>query len=225
MIRFACPACNAVMNASDNKVGLKVSCLHCGQRLQIPGPPRGTVLATSLPTTQSASTKALSGSGSAVPAPAPEPKQNAPKEWFSRKKTLVVLGGCVGLLAILTVGVLVTAALLPLTGNGPLAGPPSTCREVAERLQARGMAVRWTNSSGPYPAIFIVKRGTAADGWLENLDNPDVYPGVCCWVIVEQLPEEKEAQEKAGAMSNGFAWGRFLFYGDKDLVEDIKKHL
>ena len=48
-IRFACPACNAVMNAPDNKAGLKVSCLHCGQRLLVPGPPPGTVLARLLP--------------------------------------------------------------------------------------------------------------------------------------------------------------------------------
>jgi hypothetical protein len=48
-IRFACPACNAVMNAPDGKAGRKVSCPKCGQRLQIPAPPKGTILAKPLP--------------------------------------------------------------------------------------------------------------------------------------------------------------------------------
>jgi DNA-directed RNA polymerase subunit M/transcription elongation factor TFIIS len=47
--RFACPACNTVMNASDSKVGVKVACPKCGQRLQIPAPPKGTILAKPLP--------------------------------------------------------------------------------------------------------------------------------------------------------------------------------
>src|SRR4051812_26755184 len=49
MIRFACPACHAVMSAPPAKVGSKVACLKCGQRLQIPPPPTKTVLAMPLP--------------------------------------------------------------------------------------------------------------------------------------------------------------------------------
>jgi hypothetical protein len=49
VIRFACPACNAVMNAPAGKAGRKVNCLGSGQRLQIPAPPQGTILATPLP--------------------------------------------------------------------------------------------------------------------------------------------------------------------------------
>jgi phage FluMu protein Com len=49
MLRFACPACNAVMNSPDGTAGVKVACPKCGQRLQIPAPPKGTILAKPLP--------------------------------------------------------------------------------------------------------------------------------------------------------------------------------
>jgi predicted Zn finger-like uncharacterized protein len=50
VLRFQCPVCKTVMQAPDDKIGKKVACPKCGQRLQIPAPPRGTVLATPLPT-------------------------------------------------------------------------------------------------------------------------------------------------------------------------------
>ena len=64
-LRFECPTCNAVMNAPDHKAGLKVSCLHCGQRLQVPGSPPSTVLARPLP--------------SSPPTPAPNPAPPPPQ--------------------------------------------------------------------------------------------------------------------------------------------------
>jgi hypothetical protein len=46
MIRFACPRCNAVLEATDQMAGKKTSCLKCLQRLEIPVPPQTkTVLA------------------------------------------------------------------------------------------------------------------------------------------------------------------------------------
>ena len=46
MIRFACPRCNSVLDAPDQKAGSKVACPKCQQRLQIPGPPLNkTILA------------------------------------------------------------------------------------------------------------------------------------------------------------------------------------
>jgi len=50
MVRFACPVCNAVIKARGrNAVGRKVNCPKCGQRLEIPPPLRGTILAKPLP--------------------------------------------------------------------------------------------------------------------------------------------------------------------------------
>jgi hypothetical protein len=50
MMRFACPACNAAMNAPDGKAGKKAVCPRCGQRLRIPAPTaERTMLAKPLP--------------------------------------------------------------------------------------------------------------------------------------------------------------------------------
>src|SRR5262245_60729369 len=51
MIRFACPGCNKVLKAPENKVGAKSSCPYCGQRVQVPAPVvrRRTVLGRLLP--------------------------------------------------------------------------------------------------------------------------------------------------------------------------------
>jgi hypothetical protein len=48
-LRFACPVCKATMTAPPEKAGHKFNCLKCGQRIQIPSPPRGTILARPLP--------------------------------------------------------------------------------------------------------------------------------------------------------------------------------
>ena len=45
-IGFMCPTCKALMNAPPELAGTKVSCLKCGQRLQIPNLERSkTILA------------------------------------------------------------------------------------------------------------------------------------------------------------------------------------
>jgi hypothetical protein len=52
MIRFACPACQTVLQSPDPGAGNKVACPKCGQRLQIPGAParrNRTVLGALLP--------------------------------------------------------------------------------------------------------------------------------------------------------------------------------
>jgi DNA-directed RNA polymerase subunit RPC12/RpoP len=40
VIRFTCPTCSAVLNCPDHKAGEKAPCPKCGQRLQVPVPPR-----------------------------------------------------------------------------------------------------------------------------------------------------------------------------------------
>jgi mono/diheme cytochrome c family protein len=40
MIRFACPNCCATYDVSDGDAGTKFACQTCGQRLQVPAPPR-----------------------------------------------------------------------------------------------------------------------------------------------------------------------------------------
>jgi predicted RNA-binding Zn-ribbon protein involved in translation (DUF1610 family) len=50
MLRFACPACNAVIRGPDRAGGTKVSCPQCGQRLLVPSPAKKrTMLGRLLP--------------------------------------------------------------------------------------------------------------------------------------------------------------------------------
>jgi S1-C subfamily serine protease len=49
MIRFCCPTCKKILQATESQAGQKVACPGCGQRLQIPAPPRNkTVLGSIL---------------------------------------------------------------------------------------------------------------------------------------------------------------------------------
>ncbi|HJT76851.1 MAG TPA: hypothetical protein VJ739_06575 [Gemmataceae bacterium] len=40
MIRFSCPVCQQHLSARDDGAGQKVACAACGQRLEIPTPPK-----------------------------------------------------------------------------------------------------------------------------------------------------------------------------------------
>lgn len=49
-IRFACPSCRTAYTVNDRDAGKKAECKACGQRLQVPAPPRNqTVLGELLP--------------------------------------------------------------------------------------------------------------------------------------------------------------------------------
>ncbi len=75
------------------------------------------------------------------------------------------------------------------TGHGRFAGPPATCRDVAERLQARGMNVRWHQAPRfKYPAILV------ADN-----DDPDSYTyGFSA--TVNRFKEFQDAEAKGVSM-------------------------
>jgi hypothetical protein len=94
---------------------------------------------------------------------------------------------------------------------------------VAERLQANGMDVRWTSKAFRYPAIFIVKKDSQADAWLNGLE--EVYTATRGWAVVVQYPTAKEAKEEAGSKNNAFAWGRFMISGDPEVVREIRSRL
>src|SRR5262245_32333490 len=78
MIRFACPACKAVLESPDQKAGSKVNCPKCGQRLQIPGAPVSrsrTVLGALLP---GGRPKVIEQPPTTAPAPKPQKPPLAP---------------------------------------------------------------------------------------------------------------------------------------------------
>jgi hypothetical protein len=140
-----------------------------------------------------------------------------------RLKWVLLIGG----LSLAGLGILGTCALFLFSGHGPLAGPPETCRGVAERLQARGMDIDWMASSYMLPAIYIVKKGSGYSAHALDV-NRDVW-AITGWpegvVVVVQYPTSDEAREEAGTMKSAFSWGRFLFLGDPGFVKQIKSRL
>jgi hypothetical protein len=123
---------------------------------------------------------------------------------------------------------------------GEPAGEPATCRELAERLRARGMDLVWSNYrdnsiciakrgwDGPVGGIGMDKRrgpafGPSGLGPGEYVRETGVIPrGV---VVVRQWNTAAEAREAAGSKKDAFAWGRFLIYGDAELVKEIQGRL
>jgi DNA-directed RNA polymerase subunit RPC12/RpoP len=74
MIRFACPTCKKVLQAESQQAGQKVACPGCGQRLQIPAPPRNkTVLGSLVAENEAAAQLAASPVEGAGSKPASEP--------------------------------------------------------------------------------------------------------------------------------------------------------
>ena len=50
MIRYVCPACNSILESPDRKIGDKINCPKCSQRVQVPNPSKNkTVLGKLLP--------------------------------------------------------------------------------------------------------------------------------------------------------------------------------
>ncbi len=69
-IRFACPKCKTAYTVNEHNAGKKSDCKVCGQRLQVPAPPRSkTILGEVLPSTG--------------PAVAPARREPAPRPSFS----------------------------------------------------------------------------------------------------------------------------------------------
>jgi hypothetical protein len=92
---------------------------------------------------------------------------------------------------------------------------PATCKELVDRLKARGMDVVLMDATGPdlIPAVWVRYARQGEVDWKRGGGK------------ITQFPTEQRAKEMAGATRNGFAFGRFLIEGDPELVEEIKKHL
>jgi hypothetical protein len=139
-----------------------------------------------------------------------------------------VLGVCL-LLFILCGGSGVAYVVLS-TNHGPLATEPTTLKELAERLQARGMDIRWVTRnrssvlSGGAIHIFRTSDTVGVSEYYLRDDDYRVHI-IRIYVTVEQCSSKSEAHEKAGALKNAISYGRFAFYGDADMLEEIKSKL
>jgi hypothetical protein len=125
------------------------------------------------------------------------------------------IGGAGFVLVVLLCGV-VFVVLLGGGGILSFGSEPATCRDLAERLQ-RGIDARWMRKQNKPPAIFIVKKDDERNAeFLEDVD--DVQGG---WAIVIQDPTAAEAREVAGTLRTGFAYDRFVIYGDPAIVGEL----
>ena len=114
--------------------------------------------------------------------------------------------------------------LAPLIAQAPV----DTCKEMAERLQAKGVQLDWTGRRALYPSIYLfggdlegIALGTLAA--YAEVNAPQVPT-----VVVVQYPDAAEAKEIAGTRKNAFSWGRFLLYevrGDGKFLQEIKGKL
>ncbi len=93
MIRYACPRCKAVLESPDQEAGHKVACPGCGQRLQIPLPPRTkTILASPVPVPPSAPGTPQPPPAVNYPSAIPAPQYPTPMKKSIMPKTALCVG-------------------------------------------------------------------------------------------------------------------------------------
>lgn len=239
MIRFRCPTCRKVLKAPDDRAGRKIECPGCGQRLQIPPIEPQPAAATAAAAASEESSVASAESDRRIllglrrdahlAGPGPLPKVPLGRKLFRLVTAFLIISG-----------VLATGWFFLCTGNGPFAGPPVTCREVVERLEARGMDIGWTHGRrGNFVYVYDAQSARSFKGkhlpdfdadrldrWQDDADV-EAYLGQRSipYAAVRQLETPQDAAEKAGARKHAFCWGRFVVEGDSELVKQIKNRL
>lgn len=130
-----------------------------------------------------------------------------------KQRRLWVIGVAILVLTVSgLVGIAGGAYLVLFTGAGPWAGPPGTCKELVELLQARGMSdLRWERGEYGGTTIIVLK------------DHPEGYSPYRA--TIRQCSSLQEARELAGARPEAFYWGRFCVSGHTELVKEIKGRL
>jgi hypothetical protein len=141
----------------------------------------------------------------------------------------------VGLAVVASLGLgahLLFRGTAPVVGGPAIFGGPDTCREVVELLQARGMQLRWSNRSTGgifrHPSVYIFLPADKDPRPLEVMvffAEFEYRPPDHLFAGIAQYPSAREAREAAGTMKHAFSWGRFLIYGDAELVDEIRKRL
>jgi DNA-directed RNA polymerase subunit RPC12/RpoP len=73
MIRYQCPKCSNTLAAQDADVGSKISCPHCGQRVQVPAPPPNKTMLGKVVDANKTMLGKLEEAGSPSPSPGTPP--------------------------------------------------------------------------------------------------------------------------------------------------------
>jgi hypothetical protein len=129
---------------------------------------------------------------------------------------LLIAAGSIGLLAVLY------PSKLPFFA-------PSTCKELAEYLERRGMSIRWMNHPIPTklfnrPSIVIVRKNDPiCDRYTDSSILADLH--LFKHIVVSQLPTVGDAKDVAGSQRNAFAYGRFVISGDEGIINEIRSKL
>lgn len=145
----------------------------------------------------------------------------------------------VSLFCIIVVGVLILI-ISNVSSSIVSINAPDTCKEAVERLNAKGLHLRWHTMSNKVPTILIADNddpksytyGFNSDLKLDKSQKfdplPDIADGIPIGVnfgLITQYPTSTEAKEVAGTRKNAVVWGRFLITGNSELIKKVQSCL
>jgi hypothetical protein len=118
-------------------------------------------------------------------------------------------------------------------------GDEWTHRELFAHLEGKGLklvtlSIRSGSDHGPVMACCRATGNAERDedraNWLTVTDgnNTALLPGMATFAdmaLVQKRPSADDARDQAGLTDGGFAWGRFLFLGDRELLDEIRRRL
>jgi hypothetical protein len=218
MVVVGCPGCRRAIPLPPSELSWTIECSQCGRQF-VPVPSTVGVAPGGGESRPGDHVAVLPGNGAG-----PSDREVASSVrglfWHRLKLRLRILVFLAFVLAAFAGGV----ACIYVATSGSFSGP-ATCKEVAERLQWRGMRIRWMNCGFKHPAIYIVKEANTLNALEIDVFRGDGMLANAEAVMVIQFPTTAEAVEKAGTMKHAFSSGRFMFYGDPELVDAIRGRL
>ena len=104
----------------------------------------------------------------------------------------------------------------------PAISEPATCKDFVERLQQRGLQVKWAADRFQGTSVWVIE----TQGDLRSVidyEYAEAYKGK--YAKVTQHLTAASAQEYAGAHPHTFSHGRFVVEGSREMVEKIRSTL
>ncbi len=197
MIRFACSSCRVGVKAPERKAGRWSVCPHCGITLQVPKMLDYHILPPSV--------------------------REPDVELVDLPVAEEILARTSIFWPVWWIGFFILTALLIIIASCQyqMLSSPTTCQEVVQLLQAKGLKnLSWSSTS---PLDQLLLRHPAA---LIHWEDEEFF----CDALLVQFPSSVEAKQWAGMHPRAFAWKQFAFRPEPIpqrffLVEEIKKRL
>lgn len=218
-----CPGCGRSIPLELHEIGWTIECKVCKTCFVLAEPPAPSLTPTKQPSAPMSVSKGSGRSGS--------------KSVIFKVLLLIGVLGVLGILGCMVVGGLAVGGVLFSIGSASLPsspaalhlGEPATCRELAEKLKAKGAIEDWTNCRYPrnlsqkeYPAIIVTSGGMGVNTARLWYDQGVLHND---YVIIVQFATPDEASEKAGTREEAFSYGRFMIFGGPNLVNEIRHKL